>query len=162
MQETQETREPEETREPQPAPEMPALPENVTGPRIIAALIDTVVLAISFVVLSIVMGEAETAGGTFSVSLDGLPALLFFLLALAYYVVPEATTGKTPGKAIMGLKVVKLDGSSYTMGSALGRNVLRIIDVLPVLYLLGFIVVAVSKHNQRLGDMAAGTVVVRG
>jgi uncharacterized RDD family membrane protein YckC len=138
-----------------------AVAENVTGPRIVAAIIDIVILAVSFVILGALMGDTEAGDGNFAVGLNGLPALLFFLLALAYYTVPEALTGKTPGKAIMGLKVVKLDGE-YSWGPAIVRNLLRIIDGLPVFYLLGFILIAVSSKNQRLGDMLAGTIVVRG
>jgi uncharacterized RDD family membrane protein YckC len=135
--------------------------ENVTGPRIVAALIDIVVLFISFIVLGALLGDADADGSSFQVSLEGGPFLLWVLLSLAYYTVPEALTGQTPGKAVMKLKVVRLDGQPYTWGNSLARNVLRIIDGLPVFYLLGLIIVATSKNKQRLGDMAAGTVVVR-
>ena len=65
------------------------------------------------------------------------------------------------GKWIMGLRVVKLDGQPYGWWSVIGRNIIRVIDGLPVLYLVGIIVVALSLNKQRLGDMVAGTSVVR-
>jgi uncharacterized RDD family membrane protein YckC len=61
----------------------------------------------------------------------------------------------------MGLRVETLDGSPYSPTKAFIRNLLRVIDALPFLYLLGLIVMVSSKRKQRLGDMAAGTVVVK-
>ena len=63
---------------------------------------------------------------------------------------------------IMGLKVASLDGAAYGPGKAFVRNLLRIVDGLPFLYLVGIFTIAVSKNHQRVGDMAAGTTVVRG
>ena len=138
--------------------------ENLTGRRIGAALIDIVVLFIVFAVFAMLFGETEpededTVG--FNLSLSGGPALIYFLIVIAYYFVMEAATGKTLGKMLLGLKVQAIDGA-YTPMKAFIRNILRIVDSLPFLYLLGFIVMAVSKNKQRIGDMAAGTVVVRG
>jgi uncharacterized RDD family membrane protein YckC len=56
---------------------------------------------------------------------------------------------------------VKADGSVFDWSGALIRNVLRLVDGLPFLYLVGIITIAASKKKQRLGDMAAGTLVVR-
>jgi uncharacterized RDD family membrane protein YckC len=56
---------------------------------------------------------------------------------------------------------VKLDGGRYGWKAVLLRNVLRIVDGLPVLYIVGLVTVAVTQRNQRLGDLAAGTLVVR-
>ena len=81
-------------------------------------------------------------------------------MVLAYYFVMEAATGKTLGKMLMGLRVQALDGA-YTPMKSFIRNLLRIIDGLPVFYLLGLIVMVSSKRKQRIGDMAAGTVVVK-
>jgi uncharacterized RDD family membrane protein YckC len=76
-------------------------------------------------------------------------------------VVFEGLTARTPGKFLLGLKVVKLDGGSYYWVAVLGRNVLRIVDFLPVLYLVGLVTIAVTEKNQRIGDLAVGTLVVR-
>ena len=61
----------------------------------------------------------------------------------------------------MGIKVVKEDGSECTYGAAFGRNILRLIDVLPTIYIVGLIAIASSEKRQRIGDQAAGTVVVK-
>ena len=135
---------------------------QVTGGRIVAAFIDFIPLLILFLVMAATMGEfGSTDDNGFSVLLTGGPAALFFLLAWAYYLLSESITGLTLGKWLMGLRVVKLDGEPYDLRAVLLRNIIRIVDVLPVFYLVGLISVAVSQKNQRLGDLAAGTLVVR-
>lgn len=142
-----------------------AITEDVTGKRILAALIDLAVLVVIFVLFSIAFGQSESSAGdegaSFNVNLEGTPFILYCLLVLAYYIGLEAATGKTLGKMLMGLRVVAINGA-YTPGKAVIRNLLRIVDGLPFLYLLGLIVMVSSKRKQRLGDMAAGTLVVRG
>jgi uncharacterized RDD family membrane protein YckC len=137
---------------------------DVTGPRIVAAIIDIVLLGIVFVILSVLFGDSDSSSGddgaSFELSLTGLPALLFFVLTMAYYAVLESQSGQTLGKRVMKLRVVAIDGQ-LTLGKALIRTLLRIIDGLPFFYLLGFIVMLVSQRKQRIGDMAAGTIVVR-
>jgi uncharacterized RDD family membrane protein YckC len=61
----------------------------------------------------------------------------------------------------MGLKVVKLNDERYDWRAVLLRNIIRIVDGAPILYIVGLISIAVTEKNQRLGDLAAGTVVVR-
>lgn len=73
----------------------------------------------------------------------------------------EAVTGSTPGKVLLGLRVTRADSEPCTWGAALIRNVLRVVDALPFLYVIGLVCVAVTKKNQRIGDLAAGTLVVR-
>ena len=73
----------------------------------------------------------------------------------------ERVWAATLGKLIMGLTVVKVGGGLYGWKSVLLRNIFRIIDGLPIFYLLGFISVVATPKNQRLGDFAAGTLVVR-
>jgi uncharacterized RDD family membrane protein YckC len=73
----------------------------------------------------------------------------------------EGLIATTPGKLLMGLKVVKLNGERYDWRAVLLRNIIRIIDGAPILYIVGLISIAVTEKNQRLGDLAAGTVVVR-
>ena len=139
---------------------------KVTGRRIVAALLDIIPLAVLFLVMAAAFGdfgntvdEGETT--TFSAGLNGWPLVLYLLLNFGYFVVFEGLAARTPGKFIMGLKVVKLDGGRYDWKAVLVRNVLRIIDGLPFLYIVGLIAVAVTEKNQRLGDLAAGTTVVR-
>lgn len=135
----------------------------VQAQRVLAALIDIVVLAVVYVVFAMLFGDTEPSeqdAEGFNLSLSGVPAIIYFVLVLAYYSLLEAATAKTIGKMVMGLKVQALDGA-YTPMKAFLRNLLRIVDGLPFFYLLGLIMISTSKNKQRIGDMAAGTVVVR-
>ena len=126
------------------------------GRRAVAVIIDSILLGIVGYLIASVTGSTTAEG----FNLAGAPALLLFLIAIAYYVVMEKTSGATLGKMAMKLKVVKQDGTALDWQAAVVRNVLRIIDGL-FFYLVGAIVVWVSKSKQRLGDMAAHTIVVR-
>ena len=134
---------------------------RVTGWRIVGALVDFIPLTILFFVMAIFLGEAAMGGGSFNVNLDGWPFLIFLGLAVVYYTTMEAVTGTTLGKMLLGLKVVKTDGGRYSLKSVLIRNLFRIIDGLPALYLSGLVTIGVTTWKQRLGDLAAGTQVVR-
>jgi len=82
------------------------------------------------------------------------------LLGVLYFAVPEAMFGASIGKQIMGLKVVRADGAPLALRDVLIRNVVKPIDFLPLLYLLGGVFVLATDAAQRLGDVAAGTTVV--
>jgi uncharacterized RDD family membrane protein YckC len=84
-----------------------------------------------------------------------------WLLWLVYFTYFEGTSGQTIGKSLTHLKVVKEDGSKCDFGSAFVRNILRIVDHLPFLYILGIILIAATDKRQRLGDMLAKTIVVK-
>ena len=148
------------------SPESP-LDYKVTGRRIVAALIDLIPIVVLWIVMAGAFGtlgkttDQEGRGTMYTATLTNGPFLLYCLLALAYFVVPEGLGAPTLGKLIMGLKVVKLDGGSCGWKAALGRNLLRIVDFLPVLYFVGLVAIAVTPSNQRLGDLAAGTTVAR-
>lgn len=126
------------------------------GRRAVAVIIDGILLMIVGWALGAVMGGSTATG----FNLGGGPALIFFLIAFAYFVVMEKTQGATLGKKLMGLKVVRENGSPMDWGTSVIRNILRLIDGF-AFYLVGAIVVWVSKKKQRLGDMAAKTLVVR-
>ncbi|MEO6496537.1 MAG: RDD family protein [Solirubrobacteraceae bacterium] len=146
------------------APEAPVAPqpEKVTGRRVLAALIDIVLLAAVFFGLAATIGDLEYSGGVLSVSLNGGPALLYFAIVLAYYVALEAARGQTLGKMVLKIRVVsEASGQTPSFGPALGRNLLRIVDGLPILYVVGLLSVAITRKDQRIGDMAANTLVVR-
>ncbi len=138
-------------------------PTDVLGRRIAAAFLDILVLAVLFFVLGLLIGESEAENGTASVRLEGGPAFLFFALSLLYYLIPEAMSGRSLGKALLGLRVVREDGGRAGAGAIVARTLLRIVDALPLLYLVGFVaVLATGQRRARLGDLAAGTRVVRG
>jgi uncharacterized RDD family membrane protein YckC len=135
---------------------------HVTGQRIVAALLDIALLFILFLVMAALMGDlGSTDGGGFEVRLENGPFILYLLLNMAYFVIMERLTGATLGKIVMGLRVAKLDGEPYGWGAVLLRNVLRIIDGLPLLYLVGIVSIAATEQNQRLGDLAARATVIR-
>ena len=82
------------------------------------------------------------------------------LLWVAYYAVLEGLFGATVGKRIAGLRVTDLEGRRIGWQAAILRNLGRLLDALPFLYLLGGILTLTSKQHQRLGDRFAGTLVV--
>ncbi|HEX8645845.1 MAG TPA: RDD family protein [Thermoleophilaceae bacterium] len=135
-------------------------PSDALGRRIGAALIDLLILVVLFIVLGILLGEGETDDGSASISLEGGGALLYFLLTLAYYAGTEAAWGATVGKRLLGLVVVTADGSRAGFGPVAIRNLLRVVDGF-FFYLVGLIAVIATKNKQRVGDLAAGTFVVR-
>lgn len=102
--------------------------------------------------------------------LDGMGGQVAFLaitgvvkaVVAAYYLLLEPIMGgQTPGKRLLRLRVVGVDGSTAPVGSLLVRNLVRVVDALPTFHLLGGLVMFLTPRGQRLGDIAAGTVVVR-
>ncbi len=126
------------------------------GRRAVAVIIDGIVLFIVFYAVALATGNTNVEG----FRMTGAPALISFAIGFGYFIVMEATKGATLGKMAMGLKVVKQDGGAMDWQASIIRNLLRIIDGF-AFYLVGAIVVWVSKSKQRLGDMAAHTLVVR-
>lgn len=129
------------------------------GPRLIAQIVDGVVLIILYFVLGGAMFGAFVFDvfGLAALSFMGVYGLLFFL----YYIVLEGAFGATVGKMAARIKVVREDGSPCGFGPAVVRNVLRVIDALPFLYVLGIVLISRSDKKQRLGDRIAKTVVVK-
>lgn len=127
-------------------------------PRLIAQIIDVVILVILFFIVGAAMfGFPFDVYGAAAVSFMGIYGLLGFL----YFLILEGLRGATVGKMLMKIKVVREDGSACGFGPALIRNILRIIDVLPFLYIIGLILISRSDKKQRLGDRIAKTVVTR-
>jgi len=88
--------------------------------------------------------------------------LLAFVIWMGYGILLEwYCRGKTIGKRILGLQVVDEHGLRITFAQIAARNLLRLADCLPLLYLVGGVVCILSRRSQRLGDIAAGTVVIR-
>ena len=119
------------------------------GLRIVAGIIDLIVMMVIMVPLSFIVGQSLGA------------QLVVSLIGIVYFIVMEALKGATVGKMAMGLKVVKKDGSAISWQESVIRNLLRIVDALPAFYIVGIICIAVTDLKQRVGDMAAGTLVVK-
>ncbi len=90
----------------------------------------------------------------------GIISILSFLMEWFYPVVFEVYSGATPGKKIMELCVVHDNGTPVYFASSLVRNLLRVADFFPLFYCTGLISMALNSKSKRLGDMAAGTLVV--
>jgi uncharacterized RDD family membrane protein YckC len=119
-------------------------------------------MLVLFVGVALTMGDRTVGNGQFYIGLHGAAALGYFGLVLLYFFAFEAITGRTLGKMLLGLKVIRLDGNSAGAGAIAVRTLFRLVDGLPFLYLLGFIVVLSTKTRQRIGDLVARTVVIRG
>jgi uncharacterized RDD family membrane protein YckC len=131
------------------------------GSRFAAQLVDLLVLSAVMVALGLVaFGIAGLTGSSTAAEL--VFVVVGFLLFWAYWILPEALwSGRTLGKHLLHLRVVDARGGPLTAGQAIVRNLLRIVDFLPTSYAVGAVVMFASPRNQRLGDLAAGTVVVR-
>ncbi len=91
----------------------------------------------------------------------GLGLILLFLLNWWYMVLFEVfNQGRSPGKQLLGLRVVHEDGTPVGWGAALLRNLLRFVDMLPLGYCCGLLASLANPRFQRLGDLAAGTLVI--
>lgn len=126
------------------------------GRRAVAVLIDAVPLFIVGYIIAFVTGGTTRDG----FDIQGGPAFLWLGIGLTYYIVMEALWGATLGKRAMGLKVVKQSGERLDWQASIVRNLMRIVDGF-FFYLVAAIAVWVSKSRQRLGDMAANTLVVK-
>src|SRR5260370_29533966 len=105
------------------------------------------------------------AGSVLEIGRQGLGMaivlLWFFALSWGYFLVFEwLWHGQTPGKRLLGIRVIQWQGTSVTFYQSAVRNILRAVDSLPLFYPLGFCVAACNRENRRLGDLAAGTLVV--
>ena len=127
------------------------------GSRFSAAIIDFIIQVVLLVALAVAFVIAGDFGGWGSAAF----ALLAFLLFAGYDVSFEVlASGRTPGKRLNGIRVVRVDGSPVRFLTSAVRNVLRLIDI-QFFYLVGIVSILVTGKNQRVGDLAAGTLVVR-
>jgi len=146
-------------------------PENVVieyelaglGSRGAAAIVDLLVqgLLISLVaaVRLVLLRYGKWPGATWSAAVLGV---VLFAVVYGYYVYFETVwNGQTPGKRWAGLRTVQAGGRPVDLACAALRNLVRVVDFLPVMYGLGAVVVVASSSNKRLGDYAAGTIVVK-
>ncbi len=153
-------------------------PENVVfnyevagiASRCIAAAIDTFILLIMqiivyltlFAVLGVTLGDLWDQGESAVGWIIALLGLIGFALFWGYYIFFEMRwNGQSPGKRKMHLRVVRTDGMPITFTESLIRNLVRLVDFLPAYYGLGCVVMFVNSQARRLGDLAAGTLVVR-
>ena len=131
------------------------------GNRGFAALVDFILAALVFAGAAFAFSSLTGALGGGG-QLSGLVLLLTLSLAWSYFVLLEwLWQGQTVGKRLYGLRVIRDDGAPAGFVAVLIRNLVRIIDFLPAFYGLGLLMIIFSSRSQRLGDLAAGTYVVR-
>lgn len=134
------------------------------GSRFAALLLDTVIQLGALIAFSIVVAlVGNSIGGETGSLVAGGGAALFALLdILGYFVICEMCFGgRTVGKMLLGLRVIRVGGGPVGFWSSLLRNVLRFVDFLPSVYLVGCILILTTERNQRLGDLAGSTLVIR-
>jgi uncharacterized RDD family membrane protein YckC len=108
------------------------------------------------------LAETRVGDSSFTFSLRGWPFVAWAVIWLAYFVILETAVGGTVGKLALGIRVRSATGARIGAGASLVRNLLRIVDAFPyaIPYLVGAIAVWTSSERRRIGDRAAGTVVV--
>jgi uncharacterized RDD family membrane protein YckC len=155
-----------------------ATPENVAfgydvagiGSRFLAAVVDTLIILVLQVVvnltlLALVLSlfrdrlDFDSPAVGWLIAAFGLIAFAFFW---GYYIFFEMLwNGQSPGKRWAGLRVIRTDGTPITLAESIVRNLVRIVDFLPAYYGVGVVTMFVNGQSRRLGDLAAGTLVVR-
>lgn len=138
------------------------------GSRFVAALLDQLIQGAVLLALLLLglagFGFGDLGGGGDSAALlfGAAMVLVFFLVQFGYHILFETRAGgRTPGKRWAGLRVVRAGGGPVTFTASAIRNVVRLIDMLPGAYAVGIVAILATSRNQRLGDMAAGTLVIR-
>ena len=127
------------------------------GERIFARILDYLIMFVYVIGMSYFMNSS----GLFNVLSDNSILLIFLLTipVIFYSLLWEVfNRGRSPGKVAFGMRVVMRDGSIPTLGSYLMRWMLLILDTWGW---IGIVIILVNKNNQRLGDLAAGTIVIK-
>ena len=152
-------------------------PENVAfdykvagiGSRFLAALADTLLILVLQVIVYLTLtliassqlGSIRDWESTWQTWLYAIFGLIAFAFLWGYYVFFEVLwSGQSPGKRWAGLRVIRANGAPITLTESLIRNLVRLIDLLPVSYGIGIVAMFIDDQTRRLGDVAAGTLVV--
>jgi uncharacterized RDD family membrane protein YckC len=140
------------------------LPVAGIGSRFLAVAVDTVLQVSMFVAGSLTLAVfTPPAALRSTLALVGPAAAILFGFSVywGYFALFEIIwSGRTPGKRLAGIRVIKESGRPINAFEAIGRNVLRVIDFLPAMYVVGVVCMMLNRNSRRLGDYVAGTVVV--
>jgi uncharacterized RDD family membrane protein YckC len=137
------------------------------GSRFIALLVDYLILIAGLIVLwflTLLLGPALKSFGRISAQwAEAMVIFILFLFSWGYFTLFEAFwNGRTPGKRVAKIRVIQRSGRSIGLVESMARNLVRYVDMQPFpIYAVGVITMFVTQQHQRLGDLAAGTLVVR-
>jgi uncharacterized RDD family membrane protein YckC len=136
------------------------------GSRFIAVAVDTILWVVALVALGFIFAFFLPAIAAFNkISYQWTVAIVIFLVFLfnwGYFTLFEAFwNGRTPGKKIAKIRVIQQSGRPIGLLESMARNLVRYVDAFPSFYAVGVITMFVTKQHQRLGDLAAGTLVVQ-
>jgi uncharacterized RDD family membrane protein YckC len=131
------------------------------GSRMIAAVVDSILIGL--LVFMVAFGASQIPlGNSGGILVQAFITILITLVILGYLVGFEALNeGRTPGKRMVGIRVVTTDGDSIGFLAAFLRNLLRVIDFLPAVFIVGAASILLTRTNQRIGDITANTIVIR-
>jgi uncharacterized RDD family membrane protein YckC len=134
------------------------------GSRFLAIALDILLQFGAYIVLALIGAALSMAGFLPTLGKQwGIAIVIFlgFAVQFGYYTTFEAVwNGQTPGKRWTHLRVIQDSGRPISAFDAILRNLLRIVDQLPALYAVGIVTILLSRENKRVGDYAAGTVVI--
>jgi len=142
------------------------MPVAGIGSRFIATLIDAIILVVGYLVFlafeAIVVATFHVLSELSENWAVALFTLISFLISWGYFTLFEAFwNGQTPGKRIAKIRVIQKTGRAIGLFESMTRNFVRVFDWFPFFYGVGILCIFLSKQHQRLGDLAAGTLVVR-
>jgi len=136
------------------------------GSRFIALLIDYLIWGACFLVLGVLAAIILPSLSLFSkISAQWAGAIVLFIIFFfhwGYFTLFEAFwNGRTPGKRVARIRVIQRSGRAIGFFESMARNLVRYVDQIPFIYVVGVITMFATRQHQRLGDLAAGTLVVR-
>ncbi len=137
------------------------------GSRFLALLIDTLIqvgIGLGALIILAILNATGVISDARAFRNWGIAAffVIAFLVMYGYFAIFEIVwSGQTPGKRMVGIRVVKDSGRPLNAGEIIGRNLMRIVDQLPAFYALGILVALLNAKHKRLGDLLAGSIVVR-
>jgi uncharacterized RDD family membrane protein YckC len=148
-------------------PELVAIDMPVAGigSRFIALLVDYLIWIVVIIALILIFHYVDPSLTRFSKLGEKWATAIFTLVGFAFYwgyftLFEAFWNGRTPGKRVARIRVIQRSGRGIGLFEAMTRNLLRIIDQIPFIYAVGVVTIFLTKQHQRLGDLAAGTLVV--
>jgi uncharacterized RDD family membrane protein YckC len=148
-------------------PELVAIDMPVAGigSRFVAILIDYLIWTVAIIAIVIVIAVVDPSLYNFSKLGEkwatAISILIPFLLFWGYFTLFEAFwDGRTPGKRMAKIRVISRSGRGIGLFESMTRNLLRIVDQFPFIYAVGVVSIFLTRDHQRLGDLAAGTLVI--